>query len=72
MTTRMTHPQHGATYVYGQSEIDRHKGYGWSVEVPASAPPVTPKAWAVAADPDNIPQSFEPVRRKPGPKPKAK
>lgn len=35
MTTRMTHPKHGATHAYGPADVERHKSLGWSVEVPA-------------------------------------
>jgi hypothetical protein len=38
MTTRMTHPQHGATHAYDKSEIERLEKLGWSVEKPAEKP----------------------------------
>jgi hypothetical protein len=34
MTTRMTHPQHGATHAYDTGEIEKLQKLGWSVEVP--------------------------------------
>lgn len=32
MTTRMLHPQHGATHAYGAGDVERHKGMGWYIE----------------------------------------
>lgn len=29
---RMKHPEHGFMHAYGQDELDRLVGYGWSVE----------------------------------------
>lgn len=34
MPTRMTHPQHGATYAYDVGEVRRLENLGWSVEKP--------------------------------------
>jgi hypothetical protein len=33
----MVHPLHGATHAYDNSEIERLKGLGWSVEEPKTA-----------------------------------
>lgn len=32
MTTRMIHPQHGATHAYDHGQIEQLKKQGWSVE----------------------------------------
>jgi len=58
MTTRMIHPQHGATHAYDGGEIERLTRLGWTAE---SAPTTSP-----------APKTQEPERKKPGPKPKAK
>jgi hypothetical protein len=58
MIVRMVHPDHGATHVYDTSELERLKGYGWSVEGEEAKP--------VKTEPE------APARKKPGPKPKAK
>lgn len=34
MTTRMMHQQHGWTHAYGDGDIKRLEGLGWSVEAP--------------------------------------
>lgn len=70
MTTRMVHPLHGATHAYDVNEIERLKGWGWSVEVPAApvAEEVLIPVLGVAEGRDE--QTV--TRKKPGPKPKAK
>jgi hypothetical protein len=32
MTTRMIHPEHGATHAYGQVDIEWHQKNGWAIE----------------------------------------
>lgn len=32
MTTRMIHPEHGATHAYGAGEVERLESLGWAVE----------------------------------------
>lgn len=32
MTTRMLHPEHGATHAYSEGEIQKLKASGWIVE----------------------------------------
>lgn len=34
---RMTHPEHGATHVYSDTEQAEHVKHGWSVDAPAPA-----------------------------------
>jgi hypothetical protein len=62
MTTRMIHPQHGATHVYGQSEIERHEKLGWAVEI--DSPAVVAKPSVTAEVVTAVTQS--PEKRKPG------
>jgi hypothetical protein len=37
---RMTHPLHGAMHAYDAAEIEKLKGWGWSVEGDAEKAPV--------------------------------
>ena len=71
MTTLMVHPLHGAMHAYSNSEIERLKGLGWSVEMPAvlvSSPSNGKGCYPV---PDVV-QFYEEPKRKPGRPPKAK
>ena len=64
MTTRMIHPQHGATHAYDNSEIARLKNLGWSVEAEPEKP-----ARVVGADTDGdgvIDKVFAEPKKKPG------
>jgi hypothetical protein len=61
----MIHPEHGATHAYDTGEIERLKGLGWAVEVPADPkeqPPVVTLSQHMAAV----------AKRKPGRPAKAK
>lgn len=74
MTTRMVHPQHGATHAYDTGEIQRLEKLGWSVEKPAVMGSFSAHARGGYPVPDVV-QFYEapPIeRKKPGPKPKAK
>lgn len=74
MTTRMVHPLHGATHAYDNSEIERLKGFGWAVEVPAvNRLMTTPEVLeSLAPVVEHIREQVAHERKKPGPKPKAK
>jgi hypothetical protein len=62
MCTRMTHPNHGSTHAYGESEIQRLRGYGWVPDDELNPPQV------VKEELTTEPQA----RKKPGPKPKVR
>lgn len=67
MTTRMVHPQHGATHAYDKGEIERLEKLGWSVEGAAQA-----IQWPTNEEVAERLAAIAPARKKPGPKPKAK
>jgi hypothetical protein len=62
MCTRMTHPNHGSTHAYGESEVQRLRGYGWVPDDELNQPK------AAEAEP----ATEHPARKKPGPKPKVR
>lgn len=39
MLIRMTHPKHGATHVYSETDAVTHETWGWVREVPEAAKP---------------------------------
>jgi hypothetical protein len=63
----MIHPRHGATHVYDNSEVERLKGWGWSVEVPKTFEPacLMPEEVLKASYEEPVPIATVP-RRKPG------
>jgi hypothetical protein len=67
MIVRMVHPEHGATHVYDESELEKLKGFGWSVEGDEPVSQADDHLRLVKAA---LTQS--PARKKPGPKPKVK
>lgn len=58
MTTRMVHPEHGATHAYDKGDLERLEKLGWSVETMAHQ--------------EQVQQAQVPVKRPPGRPPKAK
>lgn len=67
MPYRLKHKEHGVTNVYDLAEVERHKQWGWEM---AEAPAM--QAGSVDAKPANVAADAPIVRKKPGPKPKAK
>lgn len=62
MTTRMIHPEHGATHAYDNSEIERLKGFGWAVEVPP-APLLQEPEEGGEPEQSEVPQKDQPAKR---------
>ena len=61
---RMTHPQHGATHAYDTGEVNKLKGWGWSVEEEKKPAAVTVTASPVV--PAVVETVTTPEKKKPG------
>jgi hypothetical protein len=76
MIVRMVHPEHGATHVYDDSELERLRKYGWAPEGEAQTGPIVngdtsreledALATAVPVEIVSLPVVDAPPRRKPG------
>jgi hypothetical protein len=66
---RMTHPEHGVTHVYTDSELNERLAKGWSADPEGSVQDETGAEVVIAPKPIRPPQETqepEPPKRKPG------